>query len=119
MRSDVMSIFEEAGLVKVNQEGLGCATPRGLQCFLACCVLHEPVYGAGLRSDVALSDYSVWELVVHLDIELFRHIVKPPSKKDLPYNPSDLETKMWYSKPGETSISRLYLMTIAKGFETV
>jgi hypothetical protein len=30
MRSDVMEIFEEAGLVKVNQEGFGCATPMGL-----------------------------------------------------------------------------------------
>ena len=119
MRSDVMSIFEEAGLVKVNQEGFGCATPRGLQCFLACCVLHEPVYGAGLRSDVVLSDYSVWELVVHLDIELCRDIVKRPSKMDLPYNLSDLETKLWYSKPGATSISRPCLMAIAKGFETI
>ncbi len=68
---------------------------------------------------MVLSDYSVWELVVHLDIELFRHIVKKPSKMDLPYNPSDSETKLWYSKPGATSISRPCLMAIANSFETI
>ena len=114
-RCDAWDALEESGLVEVNGQNSASAIALGRRCFLTCSVLHQPAYAASARPDVTIADFNVWELIVFLDKARFLHVVKHPSKKDLPYEPSEPATKIWYSKPGSSSVSRSYLYALAKG----
>lgn len=113
-RADLLEAFEGAGLVKVADNKV-VVTSLGHQCFRPCSVLRTPTYLAAKREGVALADMTVWELIVRLDMDQFVHAVKKPDKRDKPFDPSDPESRYWYSGPGSTTVARGYLHALADG----
>lgn len=67
------------------------------------------------RPDVGLADKSVWELVLLLDGDGWKHIVKLKDVADAPYTPTDSSTKVWYTQPNDVSIGQNYLHALALG----
>ena len=67
---------------------------------------------------IPLRERSVWELLVILDQDGWEHKVKNTSSNDEPYVPGSGE-KLWYSKPGDDTVSFWYLLALAQGEHTI
>ena len=119
--SELFDLFLEFGFVREAYGQPLQVTPRGHQAFVTCSVVHKPIYVAAMRDSIPVSEYSVWELIVFLDSKKkdFTHIVKKASKHDKPFVPSDPASKIWYSRPGATQVTRSYLLALADGKKEV
>ena len=74
--------------------------------------LHDPMLTFSIQSDKALNDKTVWELVMHLEAEGWRHTVCPDAHATESYKPG--LDKVWYTRPWATSISKIYLLALAQ-----
>ena len=119
---EVLEACLETGCVQAA-DGRVRVTPAGQACFKALSVLHQPTRIAAIREGVALSEYTVWELVLFLDSLNFIHAVKKAARKEeeavAPFDPIDPDSKIWYSEPGSKSVHRTYLLLLAMGQHTV
>jgi hypothetical protein len=77
-------------------------------------VLKDPKDAAGIRPDLAIADYNIWELALHLELHEWRHVYASKEEWPLPYDPFDPgAVKAWYSLKDDTRIKRQYLLALA------
>ena len=118
-RSEILEAFQEAGLITEVGSKFKVTT-SGRQCFRVCCEVSAPKRAAWKRPGIALEECTVWELIIHLDVEGFSHTVKKTSKYDASFDPKAKEPrKLWYSAPGQVTVARSYLLALATGQHTV
>ena len=80
-----------------------------------CCRLISPRHVAASQT-LPISELTVWELIVLLDERNFKHVVKPASRKDPPFDPHDSDKpRVWYSRLGSDTVPRSYLQALAAG----
>ena len=104
--------FEDLNFVSRSDAGRIQLTALGSACLRTCVLSERPRRAAMIRRGVQKDDYTVWELIMYLDVENFTHIVKAKSKDDVAFDPADPKTKVWFSRPGSDNISRSYLLAI-------
>jgi len=78
----------------------------------------SPQHALAIQNEIPLRERSVWELLVILDQDGWEHKVKNTSSNDEPYVPGSGE-KLWYSKPGDDTVSFWYLLALAQGEHTI
>jgi hypothetical protein len=119
----VLASLEDAGCIKQQARDARYSTwkltPDGYATIKPGFHLHDPTRSLIERKGIVLAERSIWELVVLLDQSSWRHIVKPKSKHDAPYTPSEPATKVWYSSVGDTAICHAYLHALAIGDKEV
>ena len=111
----------DAGMVRKLYEdersSTWCLTEHGVQSIKVGHAADRPSHALEIRSEVALEDRTVWELLVLLDKEGWQHVVKDKGNDD-PYRPGSTP-KIWFSKPGEDTVSFWYLLCLAQGTSEV
>ena len=109
--------LDAAGLARKLSEderfSTWCMTEHGVSCGRIGCQLGSPSHALAIRDDVELSERSVWELMVLLDHDGWQHKVKDKGPEP-PYR-ADADNKVWFSRPGDDSISFPYLLCLAQG----
>eukprot|EP00969_Alexandrium_andersonii_P132975 5880388-Alexandrium_andersonii.AAC.1 len=98
-----------------DRENAYCLTKGGLGNVAVGIHLKGPALLSKVRADIERPDYTVWELILDLQSQGFQHVIKKADKKDTPYRPGDPTTKVWYTRPNATSISKPYLLALASG----
>ena len=88
--------------------------------------LRGPERALKVREGVAVQEYTIWELMMHLDMHGWRHVLKMPLSKepDLPFllaaeGTCEAGPKIWYTKPRANAICHAYLVLLAKGTQEV
>ena len=94
-----------------------CLTENGIASCKTGYQLSSPSYALEMRNDVELAERTVWELMLLLDRNGWQHMVKDKGQDD-PYR-HDAGNKIWYSKPGEDTVSHGYLLCLAKDLPEV
>ena len=111
---DCLNSMADAGLVDMVSSDARFSKwalrEKGLQRMKAGYRLKNPVQLCGLRNDVAVSERSVWELMLSLDLDGWTHVVKKKAN-DPPYVPGSTP-KVWYSRPGDNAVSSWYLLAL-------
>ena len=70
-------------------------------------VLKDPKDAAGIRPDLAIADYNIWELALHLELYDWKPLYASKEERPLPYDPFDPgAVKAWYSLKDDTRIKR-------------
>ena len=85
----------------------------GLQTIKAGYKLTQPKPVLQIRKDVELQDLSVWELIASLREKGWLHMVKNAGRE--PAFVPGSGPWVWYSKPGDESVSSWYLLSLLKG----
>ena len=75
-------------------------------------LLQQPSYAVAIRDGMDLADRTVWELLLLLDQDGWKHAVQ--DKRD-----QESYDKVWFSRPGDDSISFWYLLCLAQGSSEV
>jgi hypothetical protein len=115
----ILAVLEKAALVSKTDDGCFKATVLCMESVKACAKLVTPLRVAAVRSGIEIEEYTVWELLCSLDVQGWVHLVKPSSKHETPYDPSDAGPKIWYSAPRASSLSQPYLAVLLKGTKPV
>ena len=83
---------------------------RGLKTIKAGYRLKDPVPVCAVREQVDISERSVLELMLSLDMDGWTHMVKEKGK-DEPYVPGST-AKVWFTKPGDIVVNHNYLLLL-------
>jgi hypothetical protein len=94
-------------------------TENGKNSVLCCHRLQSPTLTLSISSDAPLEERSVWELVLHLERDGWRHKVCPSGQTILMPPYKDGAEKVWYTKAGADRIPKQYLLALAKGCSDV
>ena len=111
-----LSAMTDVGLVQKLSEderfSMWCLTEQGVAGVKVGSLLEQPSYAMAIRDGVDLAERTVWELLLLLDQDGWKHAVKDKGDQDC-YRPGS--DKVWYSRPGDDTISFWYLLCLAQG----
>ena len=110
-------LLQAAGLLRLVSEDVRFSTwellEKGQAVIKAGFRVSRPTQALAIRNDVDVADRTVWELIRTLDERGWTHMIMNKGKQEAHVPGST--NMLWYTKPGDETISHWYLLALLQG----
>ena len=114
---DCFLVMQAAGLLRLVSEDVRFSTwellEKGQAVIKAGFRVSRPTQALAIRNDVDVADRTVWELIRTLDERGWTHMIMNKGKQEAHVPGST--NMLWYTKPGDETISHWYLLALLQG----